>query len=114
MLGFAIFIYCLIVLVPVLLGWDWWRQAGRGRYPITLMLVTVSCLWLLLGWVWGSVLGPEYSNLHAYIAVGNCLGSLILGIIAGATPSQRSWRMIVAALLLAFLWFFLLSIMYAV
>ena len=99
-----IFIYCPVGLATVLLGWDWWRHARRGRFPWTLILVTLSCLWTLLGVIWSPATGAYYSPLRGYAVDGNLLCCLIVVISSGLIPSQRSWRKIIAALLLGYLW----------
>lgn len=108
---FAIIYYCLITVAPILLVWEWTRRFPRKQYPISLILTTISCLWILLGSVWGVAIGPDYSNLHAYIALVNLGANLLCAIASVAFRSQRSFRTAIAALSLALVWAFVLAIM---
>lgn len=110
----AVFEYCLLAVAPILLVWEWILRSARKQYPLSLILVTISCLWILLGLIWRSAIGPDYSNLHGYIALLNSAANLVCAIAAAAIRSQRSYRTVLAALSLAFIWTITLLIMYAV
>ena len=111
---FAIVFYCLVVVPPILLLWEWIGRFAERRYPISLVLTTISCLWILLGLLWRGAIGPDYSNLHAYIALVNLGVNLLVAIASVALRSQRSFRTAIAALSLALVWAFIFEIMYAV
>jgi hypothetical protein len=111
---FALFEYCLLAVAPVLLAWEWTLRFASKHYPLSLTLATISCLWILLALIWPGAIGPDYSNLHACIAVVNSLASLLCAIASIAIRSQRSYRTAVAAFSLAFVWTVTFSIMYAV
>ena len=106
--------YCLIALAPTLLVWEWIRRIARRQYPVTLIVSTISCLWLLTGLVWRGAIGPDYSNLHGYIALANSVADLLCVSVAAAIQTQRSPRTILASLFLSFVWVVTLLIMYAV
>lgn len=112
---FAAFVeYCLIAVAPTLLVWEWIRRVARKQYPVTLILSTISCLWLLTGLVWREAIGPNYSNLHAYIALTNSVADLLCTLVAAGVRTQRSLRTILASLILSLIWAVTFSIMYAV
>jgi CDP-diglyceride synthetase len=113
-MALAVFEYSLIAVPPILLFWEWTRRFVRKQYPISLVLTTVSCLWILLGLLWRGAIGPDYSNLHGMIALVNLAVDLLCAIASIAVRSQRSLRIVIAAFSLAFVWSFILEIMYAV
>ncbi|MGC2636534.1 MAG: hypothetical protein WA294_05110 [Acidobacteriaceae bacterium] len=106
--------YALPIAAPILLAWDWWRSMLRRRWSASLLVVTVSCLWLLLALAWRGAMGPDYTNTHAYILSGNLLARVVVAAISIFVRSQRSIRVIISALGLAWVWFVTLSLMYAV
>ena len=110
----AVFEYCLLAVAPVLLLWEWILRYTAKQFPLSLIVATVSCLWILLGLVWHSALGPDYSNLHGYVALVNSAGDLLCAVAGVFMRSQRSYRTVLAALALGFVWTVTLSIMYAV
>jgi hypothetical protein len=110
---FVIFEYGLIAVSVALLASEWIRKRQK-RVSLLLIIATVSCVWLLLGLLWRSALGGDYSNLHAYIVLANLAASIIVAICALIFRSQRSARVFGAATSLAFVWFVTFSIMYAV
>jgi hypothetical protein len=110
----AFFAYCLLAIAPVLLAWEWMVRIARKRYPVTLIVSTISCLWILAGLIWRQTLGPDFSNVHAYIAGVNSVASLLCALVAAAIRTQRSYRITLASLSVAFVWIVTLSIMYAV
>lgn len=110
----AFFEFWLLAAAPTLLVWEWILRVARKQYPVTLIASTISCVWLLAGIIWRDTIGPDYSNLHAYIAVANLVANLLCAIVAAAVRTQRSYRTMLANLSLAFVWFVTLSIMYAV
>ena len=112
--SFALFEYCLLAVAPILLAWEWSLRFRVKLYPISLVLATISCLWIILGLAWRGAMGPDYSNLHGYIALVNSAVDLLCAIAAIAVRSQRSYRTVVAALSLAFVWTVTLLIMYVV
>lgn len=112
--GLALFEYCLLVAAPVLLVWEWSLRFACKQYPLSLILVTISCLWILLGFVWRDAIGPDYSGLHGYIVLLNSVANLLCAVAAAVIRSQRSYRTILAALSLAFVWAVAFLIMYAV
>jgi len=104
----------LLVAAPTLLAWEWAIRLAHRRYTLSAIVVTVSCVWILLARVWRSVIGPDYSNAHAYIVIANILALIAVAIATLFVRSQRSPRILLAALSLAFVWFVALAIMYAV
>lgn len=110
----AFFEYCLLAVAPTLLVWEWIVRVARKQYPVTLIVSTISCLWILAGLIWREAIGPDYSNPHAYIAVVNSVANLLCALVAAAVRTQRSFRTILANLSLAFVWIVAFSIMYAV
>jgi hypothetical protein len=106
--------YGLIAAAPILLAWEWRLRLGVKKYPLSLIVVTISSLWILLALAWRGALGPDYSDLHAYITLVNALADLICAILAATIKTQRSYRTVIAGMFLAFVWAFTLSIMYAV
>lgn len=110
----VIFEYCLLAVAPILLVWEWTLRFVRKQYPFSLILATISCLWILLGLIWRSAIGPDYSNLHGYIALLNSAANLLCAVAAAAIRSQHSYRTVLAALSLTLVWTVTLLIMYAV
>jgi hypothetical protein len=110
----ALLEYCLLAVAPILLVWEWGMRLAGRQYPLTLILATISYLWILLGLVWRGVIGPDYPNIHAYIAILNSATNVICVVVALAVRSQRSLRTAFAAMSLAFVWTVTLLIMYAV
>jgi len=106
--------YALIALAPALLAWEWWRGVARRRWSASLIVTSVSCLWLVLALVWRGAAGPDYSNAHAYIFSGNALAAIVVAVVSAVIRSQRSTRVIVAAIALAVIWLTGLAVMYAV
>jgi len=112
--GLALLEYCLLAIGPILLVWEWARRFAGKQYPLVLILVTISCLWILLGLIGRDVIGPDYSNIHGYIAILNSATNVICAIAALTVRSQRSFRTAFAAASLAFIWTVTLLIMYAI
>ncbi|MFZ0302880.1 MAG: hypothetical protein WAL75_09345 [Terracidiphilus sp.] len=110
----AFFEYCLLAIAPTLLAWEWILRVARKQYPTALIVSTISCLWILAGLIWTSAIGPDYSNLHAYVAVVNLVANLLCALAAAALRTLRSYRIILANLSLAVVWIVTLLIMYAV
>ena len=110
----AFFEYSLIAVAPALLAWEWLLRIPRKQFPVSLIAPTISCSWILAGLVWRQAIGPDYSNAHAYIAVVNSVASLLCALAAATIRTQRSYRIILASLSIAFVWIVTLSIMYAV
>jgi len=106
--------YGLLVAAPILLAREWKLRFSVKKYPLSLIVVTVSCLWILLGLIWSGALGPDYSDIHAYITLVNAVANLLCALVAASVKTQRSYRTVLAALSLAFVWAVALSIMYAV
>ena len=113
-MSIAVVEYFLILVTPILLTWEWVISITRKSYPIPLFVVSVSCLWLLLALIWHSAIGPDYSNVHAYIVGANLVVVLLAAITVGVFRSQRRLRTLLAALSLSVVWFVALSVMYAV
>jgi CDP-diglyceride synthetase len=105
---------CLLAVAPILLVWEWTRRLPSKQYPFSLILTTISCMWILLGLIWRDVMGPDYSNIHGYIAIANSATDVFCTIAALVFRSQRSPRTAFAAISLAFVWTVTLLIMYAV
>lgn len=101
-------------IAPILIAWEWWHSIARRRWTVSLIVATVSCLWLLLALSWPGAIGPDYSDAHALILLANLIASLLAAIVSIVVRPQRSLRVVFAALALAFAWLFALSIMYAV
>jgi hypothetical protein len=106
--------YALPFAAAFLLAWEWRRSAALGRKPVLLIIVAISCSWLLLALTWRGAFGPDYSNTHFAICCGNLLADVGTAILAIALRPQRAFRVAIAALCLAWVWFFALSIMYVV
>jgi CDP-diglyceride synthetase len=106
--------YLLPALAAILLAWEWWRRRATRRWPVSLIVVTISCLWFLLALNWSGAIGPGYSNLRAAILVANLLAVVTVALISVIVRSQRSLRVVLSALTMAWVWFVTLSIMYAV
>jgi hypothetical protein len=106
--------YCLIVVAPLLLGWEWKLRIARRQHPFSLIVTTISSSWILVGLIWRGAIGPDYSNAHGYIAAANSAANLLCAVSAAAVASQRSFRTVLSALSLAFVWAVALSILYAV
>ena len=111
---FSLIEYGLIAAAPILLAWEWKLCVAVKKYPLSLIVVTISSLWILLAFVWRGALGPDYSNLHGYITLANAVANIICAALAATLKTQRSYRTILTALFLAFVWAFTLLIMYAV
>ena len=109
-----VLLYSSICVASILLAWEWWRSIEQKRWTASLIVATLSCLWLLLSLAWRGAIGPDYSGTHAGILLVNLIASLLVAIASVAVRSQRSLKVVLAAFVLAFLWFFELSIMYAV
>ena len=106
--------YFLLAAAPILLAWEWTLRIAGKQHPLSLILATVSCLWVLLGLIWRGVIGPDYSNLHGYIALANSVVNLSCAVAAVVIRSQRSYRTVLAAPSLSFVWAVTLAIMYAI
>jgi len=106
--------YGLVAVASALLAWEWFLRIPRKQYPVSLVVSTISCLWILTAFVWSGALGPDYSTLHACIAIANSVASLLCAFVAASIRSQRSYRIILASLSLAFVWTVTFLIMYAV
>jgi hypothetical protein len=104
--------YALPITAAILLAWEWKRSIAGRRWTVPLLIVTMSCLWWLLALAWRRALGPDYSNTHAAILAANLLADIVSAVIAASIRSQRRVRVILAALGLAWVWFFTWSIMY--
>jgi hypothetical protein len=101
-------------VAPILIAWEWWHSIARRRWTASLIVATISCLWLLLALAWSGAIGPDYSYAHGWILLANLIASLLTAIASVVIRSQRSLRVVLAALMLSFVWFFALAIMYAV
>ena len=106
-------IYVSLGVAIILIAREWWLRLSRREWVFSLIATTISCLWLCLFLVWRGAIGPDYSKLHAAILIANLSATLTSAVAAGFR-SQRSLRTIIAALALAWVWFFALGIMYAV
>jgi hypothetical protein len=106
------FEYVCMCAAPVLLAWEWLRSFRRRS--ISLIIASVSCIWMLFSLVWRGALGPDYSNAHAYIIAANLVAVMLTAIASALIRSQRSVRTVFAAVMLGFVWFVALAIMYAV
>lgn len=107
-------LYLLPLLAAALLAWEWWLTFARGHRSALLIVVSISCVWQLLALAWRGVIGPDYSNVHASILLGNLIATVVCAITSAVVRSHRSVRIIVSAIALSWVWFVALSIMYAV
>jgi CDP-diglyceride synthetase len=110
----AIIEYSLLTAAPILIAWEWTVRPARKSYPFSAIVATISCIWILLALVWRSAIAPDYSNAHACIIIANLLAVLIVAICATVVRPERSLRIVLAALSLAFVWFVSLSTVSAV
>jgi hypothetical protein len=106
--------YSLVALALVLLASEWLMTLARRRRAISLVVITVSFIWLLIALVWPPAIGPSYSNVHGYIILANLTATALAAVAALALRSQRSWRSCLAAVSLTCVWVFALGVMYAV
>jgi hypothetical protein len=103
--------YALPITAAILLAWEWWRSLAGRRWTIPLIIVTISCIWWLLALASGDALAPDYSITRVAILTGNLLADIGSAVISVSFRSQRRVRVILAALCLAWVWFFTWSIM---
>ena len=106
--------YLLPAMAAILLAWEWWSRRQIRRWPVPLIIVTISCLWFLLALNWSGAVGPGYSNVRVWILAINLVGVLAAAAMSASVRSQRSLRVILSSLAMAWVWLITLSIVYAV
>lgn len=105
--------YLLPAIAAILLAWEWWRRWKTKHWPWSLIVVTVSCLWFLLWMNSPGAIGPGDSSLRVAVLAGNLLAVLAAALSSAIVRSQRSVRVILSAMALAWVWFISFSVLLA-
>jgi hypothetical protein len=97
-------IYFTVGIALILVAWDWRVKIPRHQGGFSLIVTTMSCLWMCLFLAWRGACGPDGSFLHASIVFANIIATLVSAILAAVFRSQRSLRTLIAALALMTIW----------
>jgi hypothetical protein len=77
---------------------------------LTTVAASASLLWLAIGIVFPSAIGPDYSNIRATIILSNLGGALLAGAFSIAwKPTRQVWTAL-ASIMLVIIWTFILAI----
>jgi hypothetical protein len=105
-------LYFFIVLVSVttfcLVGFAWVRLKARPNRSagelVCLLAITISYLWLMLGYFFAPLLGQSYTNTRYLIIDVNCVGGLLCMAMAIFAFGYVRRLQALAALLTSLLW----------